>query len=174
MQNTVLSKQNLEFLTVASEFVKFCEKPAADSRESFISTASKLLSLLYLKALLLEKPSIASETDDEYNFEFVTPARYESVKEQAVLRLADSDIYVPLRDAAMLNSEDYINISLSELWADVYQDIANFTEAFRIGEKGLMHEAVVRCCDNFAAYWGIRLLTLLEHFHQLSFIGSKS
>lgn len=174
MTKRILSKHTIEFLTVTTEFVRFCENPDTDSREEFITTSTKLLSLLYLKALFLEKQEIETNNDEAYNLEFVTVARYEMVKASAERLLGDSDVYVPLRDGTMLNTEDYLNISLSELWADVYQDLANFTEAFRIGESELMQEATNRCCDNFASYWGVRLIALLDHFHRLSYLESKS
>ncbi|NLA23717.1 MAG: DUF5063 domain-containing protein, partial [Bacteroidales bacterium] len=80
---------------------------------------------------------------------------------------------VPLRDASIVSSQDYINISLSELLADVYQDIANFVEAYRIGENNLMLQASYYCIENFASYWGIRVLSLLDHFHRLKFTDSN-
>ncbi len=172
MSHSVLhSKHVVEFLTVSGEFVKFAENPPHQQREQFVSIALKLLSLLYLKALFLEKQEI--EQEDENDFEFVSLARYEKVKNKAEQLLGDADVYVALYDTAMMNSQDYVNISLSELWADIFQDIANFSEAMRIGEDNLMRGAVAKCVENFESFWGVRLVTLISHLHRLMFIEQK-
>ncbi|NLA24233.1 MAG: DUF5063 domain-containing protein, partial [Bacteroidales bacterium] len=96
MSESILFKHSIEFLAVANEFVKFCETDAVEIKnsENFIDIASKLLSLLYLKALFLESPKNIEDIELEYNFEFVDAMRYEAVKSEVANVLGDFDVYV--------------------------------------------------------------------------------
>ncbi|HOY39003.1 MAG: DUF5063 domain-containing protein [Bacteroidales bacterium] len=168
-----LSKHVVEFLLVAKEYVSFSETPQHFQQSNYIDTCLKLFSMLYLKALFLPDPD-EKEKPDEYGLEFVNAMQYERIKANFEQQLGEADAIVPFRDAGMINTDDYVNTSISELLADVYQDVANFVEAFRIGEPQLMDEARVKCSLNFKLFWGPRLIVVLDQLHRFKYIENNN
>ena len=158
---------SIEFLTVAVEFCRFVEE--ADDCESadFRVKLQKLLTLLYLKALMVDIPDFNPHEDDEYDVnDFIDEISYNSVRNAIHELMDEHDIYVALA-AENDNSFDgnTASFTVSEDVADVYQSVGNFAYASKMGDEELMVEALRRCIADFRFYWGARLLSALTALH---------
>lgn len=168
--NIVYSKETVEFATVAKEFAAFLENSKDISSEKFIDTSLKILSLLYLKGVLIPK---IEDYDDDYLEKYVTEADWSYIQQVTAAKLGEYDEYVQVQDGGLMNTVDYFNVALSELFADLYQDIGNFIASFRTGNDEIILAALFFCKQNFETYWGIRLLILLQHLHRIKFIENE-
>ncbi len=168
MYNTELiyTKETIEFAVVAKEFLSFLESSQASSKDEFIDTSLKILPLLYLKALQLPK---VEDFDDDFSEKFVDEATWSYIQQITSAKLGEDDQYVQVQDATVMNSLDSLNVGLSELYADLYQDIGDFIGAFRLGIDDTMLAALFYCQENFKTYWGIRNLILLKNLHEIKF-----
>ncbi len=154
----------LEFVAVAKEVVSLLEESETLSANDFVHNARKLLPLLYIKASFLPENDNMLEGDLE---NFVTPEHYEYIKLSLKDKLGDYDITVHLEDEFMMNTEDYLHVELSELFADIYQDMGNFIMQYKEGNDAIRNDAIWECRYNFNNYWGLRVLILTEHLHRL-------
>lgn len=167
----IYSKNAIEFITVGREFLAFCNSKTKGGRDGFAQTSLKLLSLLYLKALTV--PDIESESQEEIE-KYVSEENWALIKHNVENKLDDWDDIVKLQDASMMNSTDFINVSLSELFADIYQDVGDLIGAYQLGNETTMHNALFTCMSNFKSYWGMRLIKIQETLHQKIMIESEN
>ncbi len=169
--NIVYDKNIVEFIAVCNEFAGFLEKSRSIPRNDFINTSLKILPLLYLKAGLLPNVELPENIDIE---KFVDENRWTFIQNSVAYILADMDEYVEVQDMSIDRSLDYLNISLSELFADIYQDIGDLICSFKLFDDNITAAAVYECKNNFESYWGIRLIILLENLHKIKFLKSEN
>lgn len=162
----IYTKESIEFATVAKEFLAILEAAAKMSKEDFLNTSIKILPLLYLKGELLPE---VEDFDDDYTEKFVDESTWSYIQQIAAAKLDEDDNYVQVQDAGVVNSMDYLNVGLSELFADLYQEIGDFIGAYRTGTDEIMLAALFYCRENFKSYWGIRSLVLMNNLHQIKY-----
>ena len=162
----IFDKNVIEFVTVAAEACGFLERTETLSKDEFVDTSLKILPLLYLKASLLPECSALDEDDLEH---FVTEEVYEIVRINIASVLADKDDYLEVFLPEMRYSDTPIKKNISEDLADIYQDLKNFVFIFQLGFNQTMNDALVRCKNNFAEYWGQRLVNSLRALHDVKY-----
>ncbi len=162
----IYSKPVIEFATVAAETCLFLEHAEEEIKPDFISTATRLLPLLYLKTSLLD----VSDEETDGNIErFVTEEDYLFVKNQVERLLGADDSFLEVFHPDMPYSDTPIAAFISENLADIYQEIKDFAANFQIGELEIMTSALVACVDAFAIHWGQKLLNALRALHSLRY-----
>ncbi|PLX05461.1 MAG: DUF5063 domain-containing protein [Marinilabiliales bacterium] len=159
----VYSKDVLEFVTVAAEYCGYIETFEEDKTSDFLSRSQKILSLLYLKTMLLpEIEAIEEETE-----KFVTEFDWIRISEKVASRLGEHDLFVEVPESAVLQPDDISSVSLSEIFADIYQDLKDFISLYQMGNHDTMNDALFFCKLNFEQYWGQRLLVTMTAIHNL-------
>ncbi|HNQ69444.1 MAG TPA: DUF5063 domain-containing protein [Bacteroidales bacterium] len=166
----IYSKEAIEFATVAKEFVNFMESAKELSKDKFISTSIKILPLLYLKGALLPK---IEEFDDEYTEKFIDESAWSYIQQISSSKLDDDDEYIQVQDASIVNSDDYLNVGLSELYADLYQETGDLIGSYKTENDQIILAALHYSRFNFETYWGIRVLSLLKRLHEIYFNTEK-
>lgn len=159
-------KESIEFVTVAKEYLSFMESAKNISKDKFIDTSLKILPLLYLKGALLSK---VKDFNEEFLEKFIEESTWSYIQQIASAKLDSDDEYVQLQDVSVLSTMDSINIGLSEIYADLYQEMGDLVGAYQIGNDDLMLSALYYCQENFGSYWGIRLLLLLKGLHVIKY-----
>jgi hypothetical protein len=160
----VYSKNVIEFVTVANEFCLLLETSAKISKIEFIETAQKILPLLYLKACLLPK----NETDLEEEIEkFVSESDWAFIHSSVQAKMAAHDEYLEVFEEDMEYSETPVVTSVSENFADIYQDLKDFLTSYRIGTLDVMNEALWDLNNSFYQHWGQNLVNSLRFIHSL-------
>lgn len=155
----------LEFVTVSKEIIALIESADGLKSEDLIIKARQMLPVLYFKASLL--PELENSLKSEELEQYVTPEHYDYIKLTIKEKLGDYDATVQLEDNFLMNTEDYMHVEISELFADIYQDIGNFMAQYRDGDDVIRNDATWECKYNFEQYWGLRVLILTEHLHRL-------
>ncbi len=61
---------------------------------------------------------------------------------------------------------EIISRELSDDLADIYQDVKDFLENFRMGVEEVMNDAIWECRVNFENYWGTKLLRASLNLHK--------
>lgn len=163
-------KESIEFATVTKEYLAFMEAAKDMTTKEFIDTSLKLLPLVYLKAACL--PQIEDYNED-YVEKFVDEHLWSYIQQTAAAKLGEDDEYVEIQDVSVVNNVDFLNVGLSELYADLYQELGDFIGAYRLAQEETMLAALFLCNQNFTTYWGIRLLVLLENIHKIKFYNNQ-
>lgn len=165
----IFDKNTVEFVTVAAECCGFLERAGEHPRRAFVDTALKFLPLLYLKALLLP----AGERIDHFDPErFVTEGDYERVRSSIAVLMGEKDDYLDVFLEDMVYSESPIHQNISETLADIYQPLKDFVCVYQLGLDQTMNDALVICAEQFAEFWGQRLVNVLRALHEVRFMQS--
>ena len=159
MQNEILYAKNvLEFAAVAAESCAFFERASSFERKDFVRRLLKLLPLIYLKTSML--PNIETDFDDEPE-RFVSEDEYESVRGNIVRLLGQFDNYLEV----VPNSEEVSALSVGEDIADIYQELKDFSENYKLGIEDSMASGLAAVVTAFAEHWGQKLLNALKALH---------
>lgn len=164
--NVVYQRESIEFVTVAKEFVSFLENAREFSKETFLDRSVKILPLLYLKGALL--PEIA-DYDEDFSEKFVDEAAWSFIQQSTSTKLDEDDEYIQLQDVGFVSSMDSMSVGLSEIYADLYQEMADLVGAYKVANDNVMLAALACCQTNFSEYWGVRLLALLKALHEIKY-----
>ena len=165
----IFDRNVVEFVTVAAEFCKFLEQAEGMKRATFVDTSLKILPLLYLKASMMPKCEMMGEDMPE---NFVTEETYEIVRMNLAGILAEKDDYLDVFVSDMKYSDQPITKYISEDLADIYQDIKDFIFVFQLGLNETMNDALAICQENFALYWGQKLVNTLRALHEARYLQS--
>lgn len=161
-EKKVYSRKVIEFVTVAKEYCVFMNNTERYTKADFLKVASQMLPLLYLKVSLL--PDFEAVLDSEPQ-EFVDEFEYERVRTAVHRKLTRHDDYLEVFKDDMQRSETPVVAQVSEDMADIYQDLMNFCEQYRIGIDDLMNDALAKVIENFGTYWGQRLCNAQRAIH---------
>jgi len=163
-EHPVYDKNTIEFVTVANEFCMLLEASAKISKMDFIDRSQKLLPLLYLKATLL--PKVENEFEGEIE-KFVGEGDWEYIRTAVLQKMGANDEYLEVFDDGMRDSDEPIVASVSENFADIYQDLKDFLTSYRIASVEIMNDALWDLNNNFYQYWGQSVVNSLRAIHYL-------
>ncbi len=166
MNEQVYSKDIVEFVTVGVEFCTLVERANEGNRDEYLLKLARILPLLYLKATML--PDEENDRADELET-YVTEEQYEYIRANVGRLLGKDDDYLEVFEADMAFSDTPIVASISEGIADIYQDIRDLLEIYRLGNELLSQVAIARCRRNFVSFWGQSLVNVLRPLHTLCF-----
>ncbi len=170
MNETIIyNKNTVEFITVAKEYTGLLEKCSAMERNKFINSVLYLLPLIYIKAALLPE---VEESESEIYERFVTETQYIYVQEAVSSLLGEHDDYTEVQDASVNRTMDFIHLSISELFADIYQDLGDAVGSFALMDEEIIKIALFVCKENFKYFWGVRLIVLLQNLHRISYLAN--
>ncbi len=163
-EHQVYDKNTIEFVTVANEFCLLLESSGKISKMDFIDRSQKLLPLLYLKASLL--PKVENEFEGEIE-KFVGEGDWEYIKTAVIEKMGANDEYLEVFDDGMRDSDEPIVASISENFADIYQDLKDFLTSYRIASVEIMNDALWDLNNNFYQHWGQAIVNSLRAIHYL-------
>jgi len=161
LENLVYSENIVEFLTVANDYCAFMDDLVNYNRANFIDRSLKLLPLIYLKASLL--PTLDGDTlEIEKN---VTHEEWQYVNSKVMNLMDQFNTYAEITDPLNNESDLPVLASISENFADIYQDMKDFVSLYQIGTVEIMRDAIYECKSNFENYWGLSLVNALKALH---------
>ena len=76
-----------------------------------------------------------------------------------------------MADEGEFDRSEVVNHTISEDLADLYQDLKDFTSIYSRGVEEFMNDAAWELGENFAKYWGAKLLRALQALHALYVTG---
>lgn len=161
----------VEFVTVAAEFCASLERSAEMHPSVFVDRILKLLPLVYLKASLLPECEPLDDTEPET---FVTETDYEHLRGMIAELLGSDDDYLEVFLDDMAFSDTPIKQEISEGLADIYQPLKDFVCVYRLGFDRTMNDALWRCREQFASYWGRTLVNVMRALHNVKYHSEDS
>ncbi len=158
----------IDMVTVSAEYCVYLEKLriAGTEREDFLKKITMILPLIYVKASLL--PELEEQGIDELQ-EIVTEEDYEDVRQAIWNLLRADDEYLEVFTPDMQYSDGPMMATISEDLSDIYQDLKNFVAAFAEQNEITMNDAIIKVKENFATYWGQKLVNAMRPLHELRF-----
>jgi len=163
-EHVVYSRNVVEFVTVANEYCLLLENSSKASTIEFIETAQKILPLLYLKASMLPKNECELEEEVE---KFVSESDWAFIHSSVKAKMGAHDEFLEVFETDMEYSDAPLVSSISENFADIYQDVKDFITAYKIGTLEVMNDALWDLNQNFYQYWGQKIVNSMRAIHQL-------
>lgn len=151
-----------DFYLTATEYCKLVEYTSDANRQDFISKAQKILSLVYLRASLVQKPSDVGDGEVE---KFVQEEDWVYIKNNVSDLIGIADRFIDVLLPEELDPENHEEVRLSESFADIYQDLKDFVTSYEIGNEEGLQASLYECIFNFERFWGQRLLAVLNYLH---------
>lgn len=162
LEHIVYSKNVIEFVTVAKEFCTFVEACEHYSRTDFVTVATRIIPLIYIKASVLPKVEVELDEPVEKTVDEIV---YEQVQASVAFKLGRFNDYLEVFTADMQRSDTPIIAFVAEDFADIYQDLKDFISAYRIGAVEIMNDALAVVQQDFEMYWGQRIVNTLRALH---------
>lgn len=158
----------LDMLTVANEFCLFLESAGNYKPGEVYDYLLKICPLLYLKGALL--PEIIP-ADEVFSERFVTEEQWENVFRTLKQLFVENDEYKGNFFLEEADNES-TKFSLSENFADIFQDLKDFVMLYQKRTFTSKENAVNQCFILFQSHWGPRILESLPRLHQLVYAAS--
>ena len=165
-EKIVYSDEVIAFTALAGEYCNLIDRVAAYSQRDFINHQLRLLALIYVKTLSL--PDV-EPIDPEMVEKTVTQEEWDEVHNAVAAKLAKFDRYSEVLDP--LAGDDAMT-SLSEGFADIFQDLKDYLSLMQMGSPEMMNDAIWECVNNFKNYWGQRLVNIVRVLHHLIYSGA--
>ena len=151
----------LELLRVAHEYCLFAENADKKTPEEIFDFFRKVGPLLYLKGMLL--PQVIPEFP-EANERFVTEEEWQAIFNEFRSTLVYQDEFWRI-DYEFGIQYEAIKASLSENFADIYQDLKDFILLYQKNTRDARQNAVHECHSLFETRWGLKIIENLRYLH---------
>lgn len=168
LNHIVYSKNVIEFVTVANEYCNQLENSQEMPTKEILTLMVRILPLLYIKGVVLQKPEYILEESIE-----------KTVKEEDYIRIQHTllnkfgqyddflEVFVPNNEQEFGDAAS----SISENLTDIYQDAKDFLFAYRIGINEIMNDALAELVNAFELHWGQKLVNVLRACHHVLYSG---
>lgn len=160
-----LSKSVIEMAAVANEYCTYFENLEKKNKDEVLDFTHRILPLMYLKGSLL--PEITPEYP-EANERFVTEVQWEDVF-NGLRKIFGNDDEYWIIDPQYINETEPIKASLSENFADIYQDMKDFLMLLKRNTLAAQQNAVNECKNLMQSHWGYRIGNTITRIHHLLF-----
>jgi hypothetical protein len=155
-----------EFVGFAAEYCTFVENTNNFTKTDFVKKALKLFPELYTSTLKLPRKEDIEVDPPE---KFVSEMDWNNIYDKVRAKLGYHDDYLDVYDPVSREEGDISIVSLADNFADIYQDLKDFSVAYGYGSEDLMISALWELIYNFEQYWGIKLLNALRVLHRIFF-----
>lgn len=139
------------------------EEGFPEDRKEFVIRILQVLPGLYSSMINLPPNE---PVFDAVNEKFVTEEAWSELFQKLAAVLGSQNEYLDVPEDDEFDQLDVISRELSEDLSDIYQDIKDFTEVFRIGTEEVMNDVLWDCRMNFENYWGRKLLRASLNLHK--------
>ncbi|MCQ2374745.1 MAG: DUF5063 domain-containing protein [Salinivirgaceae bacterium] len=167
IESVVYNDRTVAFTALANQFCTFIDRVATFSQKDFVDNAHKLLALLYVKALSLPQ---TEPTDPDMIEKTVTQEEWDEVFNAVALKMGKFDKYKEIEQPIQSGAKAEM-ASIAEGFADIFQDLKDYTSLMSYGSPEMMNDAIWECTNNFRQYWGQRLVNILRVLHLLQYSG---
>jgi len=159
---SLISPQTQEFVKLCRSYFEYLGKLPDKKISDFWIMQLQMLSEIYSGIFLL--PPITARYSSEVD-KFVTEREYNLVYSNLVSYIGALDKFFDFNDLSHPGALKVVEVSLSEILTDIYQELKDFVLLYDTGTLENMNDAIADCFDTFGRYWGIKLLSATRIIH---------
>jgi hypothetical protein len=153
-----------EFIQAAVDYCQLIENAGQKQTSELLSDLQQVLPLLYLKAVLVPKPKYCYEEEPK---KFVSESDYAHIIHMLQQKFEKYLNKAPGLPVQKLFQQGPGNFGVSEVFADIYEELKNFIRLYETGIPQAMNDAVWVCRNNFELSTGIMLIENLKFLHSV-------
>lgn len=158
--SVIQSKQVAEMLTVANEFCLFMEEIERFDKTYIAEYLQRVLPLLYIKGSLIPMTEPNDEIDNE---RYVIEETWEYFYNLIMNLFGNKNTFYYWNP----DLNESAQTSVSEVLADLYQDMKDFVMLFSKPSHYARMNSVHMCRDLFIRRWGKSIPLLLNYLHDM-------
>lgn len=159
----VYARTILDFLTAANDYCYNVEQSPTKNPGAFLGYLQKILPLLYIKGSLLPDLEV---TDPALTERIVTEEQWQDTFNILRMKfLTNDEFWFP--ENLETGKHEPKKLSLSELIADIYQDLKDFVVLYQKNSVLAKENAVNDVKDLFISNWGYKTIKALVRVHDL-------
>jgi len=160
--DALISPQTKEFVKLCRKYFEYLETLPDKNISDFWLVQLNLLPKIYTGLFQLPRLKGCYSSDVE---KFVSEREYNKTLVNLATYIGNLDKFTDFADLSHPGSVKVIEASLSEILADIYQELKDFVILYETGTIEDMNDAIVECLDSFEQYWGIRMLSATRIIH---------
>ena len=160
--DSLVAPQTKEFVKLCRKYFEYLETLPDKNISDFWHVQLNLLPKIYTGLFQLPKLKGCYSSDVE---KFVTEREYNKTFINLATYIGTLDKFTDFADLSHPGSVKVIETSLSEILADIYQELKDFVMLYETDTIENMNDAIVECLDSFEQYWGIRMLSATRIIH---------
>ncbi len=164
IHDLIYSNEVLEFVRKCKSLADILEEEATRDRSEFVILMLKILPGIYSGMMNIPPNEPVFDAENE---KAVTEEDWSRVYQKVAVIMSSQNEYLDLPEDDEFDRMDVISRELSEDLADIYQDLRNFIEVFKIGTEEVMNDVLWDCRVNFENYWGEKLLRASLNLHKI-------
>ena len=160
--DSLISPQTKEFVKLCRKYFEYIETLPDKNISDFWLVHLNLLPKIYTG--LFQLPNLKEHYSSEVE-KFVTERNYNNTFINLVTYIGTLDKFTDFNDLSHPGSVKIVEASLSEILADIYQELKDFVLLYETDTIENMNDAIVECLDSFRRYWGIKMLSATRIIH---------
>jgi hypothetical protein len=167
-ESQIIERHLIEMLTLAGEYCITIEKAEYTEKTELISFLSKISPMLYLRGSIFP---VTEEPDEDGDERIVTQEQWENLFNTLRNKFGSEDVFNFL-DYNSAEQDEIAPGSLSELFADVYQDMKDFVWLMTKNSQQSRKFAAYNIKQLYISNWGPKLLLAQMIFHSRLLLSS--
>ena len=160
--DSLIDPKTKEFVKLCRKYFEYLEKLPDKNISDFWTAQLSMLSDIYASMTHLPQIDLRYSSDVE---KFVTERDYNKVFMNLVAFIGALDRFSDFTDLSHPGKAKVIQASLSEMLADIYQELKDFVLLYETGTLENMNDALAECFDAFGRYWGVKMLSVTRIIH---------
>ncbi len=160
--DSLISPQTKEFVKFCRKYLEYQETLPDKKITAFWTAQLRFLSEIYGGIFRLPPIEARYESDVE---KFVTEREYNKTFGNLVALIGTLDKFPDFSDLSHPGMFKVVEVSLSEMLTDIYQELKDFVLLYETGTLENMNDAIAECFETFGQYWGAKLLCAARIIH---------
>jgi hypothetical protein len=164
-----------DFVKASSDFCRLIEDASQKKTGELFSELQQLLPTLYMKAALLPLPKYCYEEEPTV---FVKEDDYARIHDSLQKKFELFSGITGMSPGTLPDQHEIVSFMLAENFADLYEQLKNFTSLYEVGLSQSMNDAVWFCRSSFEHNLGVKLTDSLKSLHTLIYdknlLGSRA
>jgi hypothetical protein len=167
-ESQIIERHLIEMLTLAGEFCITVEKAEQSEKNELLGFLSKISPMLYLRGSLFP---VTEEPDENGDERIVTQEQWENLFNILRDKFGSEDVFNFL-DYNSSEQDEIAKGSLSEIFADVYQDMKDFVWLMTKNSQLSRKFAAYNIKQLYISNWGPKLLLAQMIFHSRTLLSN--
>ena len=158
----LVAPQTKDFVKLCRKYFEYLETLPDKQITDFWAVQLRMLSDIYDEILKVPAIDARYEADVE---KFVTERGYKKIFDNLLTFIGTMDKFPDFTDLSHPGAFKVLEVSLSEILTDIYQELKDFVSLYETGTLENMNDAIAECVETFERFWGVKLLTAMRIIH---------
>lgn len=159
-----MTPNTLTYIALCNEYCQAIETASSAEQRDFVNSMLGLLPRIYITARSLDADGAL---DEGYIDQALDEDQYNSVVMSLQALMGEDDTFLEVFEEDMKYSDTPVAATVSELLADLFQEIYNFIETVRDAPDDVIASAVAASKENFEMYWAQTLCNVLRPLNMI-------